>query len=787
MSMTATNDTRASAEGDKSLSAKFWHSELDAAAKRDEKWHKRATKVVERYRDERGSDDRTERRTNILWSNTEVLKSVLFQGIGNPDVRRRFPRKGKEERAARQASLVLEHGLSYCADSYDSSGAIECAVEDMLLPGLGQCWLVYDAEIEEEPASNDNEATEDAEMVATGITDQRVYFEHVYWQDYRTSAGRKEADIWWKARRHQYSRDELNTYFPKDGEKIPLEASIADRPTDKNEDDDTFKRANVWEIWDKTKRERVYVAEGYPTILRKDEDPYQLSKFFPCPEPLYSVKTTSSLIPIPEYTLYQDQADELDRITTRLSNLIEALKRRGVYDASMEGAENQLSGLADAGDNEFLPYKGFVNLAEKGGLKGVFATEDLKPIIDVVAGLYEQRAQLVQTIYEVTGISDVIRGSSNPNETATAQRIKGQFGSLRIQKRQSKVQTFIRDLFRLKAEILAEHFEREKLEDMTGVDMPLQSEIAQAEQQLAMIEQQQQMAQQAQQQPQPGVQAMGANGGPPMDGMPGQASGNGMAPMPPQPPPMPMPSPEQMAELEQTAKAVSWEEIASILKSDDRRGYKVDIETEATVNVDEQMEKQNRIEMLGTMQGFLEKMIPAVMQMPELANVAKEMCMFTLKSFKAGRTLEETFDDFFDKLSKRPPPQQQGDPVADAKAKEIETKTQIAVKTAEGNAKAKQVETQANLQMKAADLQGKQEERLFDRQIRQEELADKREDRQYDLIERAQEAAANHQERQQDAVMARADGVMSLQERRQKMAQDEALAKQRAQQKPQGN
>lgn len=779
MAQSAVNDTRASAEGDKPMSAKFWHSELEAAEKRDRKWHKRADKVVARYRDERESEDSTERRTNILWSNTEVLKSVLYQGIGNPDVRRRFPRKGKEEKAARQASIVLEHSLSYCADSYDSSGQIECAVEDMLLPGLGQCWVVYDAEVEEEPASDDSEAAD--ETVATGINDQSVRFEHVYWKDYRTSAGRKESDIWWKARRHQYSRDELKTYFPKDGDKIPLDAAIVDRPTDCAEEDDTFKRANVWEIWDKTKRQRVYVAEGYPTILRVDDDPYQLRNFFPCPEPLYSVKTTSSLIPVPEYTLYQDQAEELDRITTRLYKLIEALKRRGVYDASVDGADNQLSGLAGADDNEFLPYKGFAMLAEKGGLKGVFATEDLKPIIEVVKGLFEQRAALVQTIYEVTGISDVIRGASDPNETATAQRIKGQFGSLRIQKRQKKVQTFIRDLFRIKAEIIAEHFEREKLEEMSGVEMPLQAQVEQAQQTLAMLEQQKQMAQQ----PQPGVEAMGANGGPPLDGAPMPQ----MAGMAPQMPPMPQLSDEQLAELESTAKAVSWEDISSILRSDNRRGYKVDIETDATVNTDEQMEKQNRIEFLSTMQGFLERAVPAAMQMPEIAPLMKELGIFAVKSFKVGRQLEEAFDDFFDQVSKRPPPQPQSDPVAEAKAEQIKTQTGLAVEKAKGDAAVRKIDAQAKIATAQTDMAVAQfemdaarEERQFEREERIEERQAQREERQFDLIARAEDRQMDQAERAQQMRQQQVDGVMSLQERKQKMAQDAQAARLKAQQ-----
>src|SRR5262249_3116951 len=158
-----------------------------------------------------------------------------------------------------------------------------------------------------------------------------------------------------------------------------------------------FQRARVWEIWDKSKKQRIYVAEGYSAELAREEDPYELADFFPTVEPLYGVKTTSTLIPIPEYTLYQDQAQELDLITTRLSRLINNLKRRGVYDASSDGSDQQLAQLAFADDDQFLPYRGFAALMEKGGLKNVFQTEDLQPTIAVVAQLFQQRAQLVQT------------------------------------------------------------------------------------------------------------------------------------------------------------------------------------------------------------------------------------------------------------------------------------------------------------------------------------------------------------------------------------------------------
>lgn len=203
MSDIAVNDTREQAdpgkkEGQQFEPAQFWLAEIEAAGKREANWRKRASKVIKRYRDDRDLDQRSDRRTNILWSNVEILKSVLFQGIGNPDVRRRFPKRGKDEKTTRAASLVLERALTFSGDVFNEHSQIECAVEDYLLPGRGQCWVIYDAEVrEEEPGEADAETEtgeddEASEPAAVDIEEQSVRFEHVYWEDYRTSAGRKD-------------------------------------------------------------------------------------------------------------------------------------------------------------------------------------------------------------------------------------------------------------------------------------------------------------------------------------------------------------------------------------------------------------------------------------------------------------------------------------------------------------------------------------------------------------------------------------------------------------------
>src|SRR5262245_9220045 len=78
---------------------------------------------------------------------------------------------------------------------------------------------------------------------------------------------------------------------------------------------------------------------------------------------------------------------------------------------------------------------------------------------------------LVQGIYELTGIADIMRGATDPAGPFGAQRLKAQFGSTRIRRRQRAVQKWIRDLYKLKAEIIAEHFEPQTLQEITGIQV----------------------------------------------------------------------------------------------------------------------------------------------------------------------------------------------------------------------------------------------------------------------------------------------------------------------------
>ena len=449
--------------------ARYWQIELDSADEAEKDWRERGRNVVSRYRDERDTDSYGSglyKQFNILWSNTETMKGALFARMPKADVRRRY---NDNNPITRQVAIVLERALSYGNEVYSADKPIKAAIEDYLLPGRGVVWVVYEPIFVKEKVSVEGQdefgntimIDEEQERIA----DQRCYFEYVNWEDYRESPAKRPEDVYWKARRHLLTRDELIEKGFKNANNIPLNWSP--EPTEGYQEDysEVFSRAEVWEIWDKYTSKRFFISKGYNEVLAEDDDPYGLEKFFPCPDSLVAIRTNETSVPIPEFTLYQDQADELDRITTRISNLIEGLKRRGVYDASVP----ELSHLADAGDNDFVPSENFAQLASKGGLGAVFQQEDISPIAQVLAGLYQQRNQVLDTIYQITGISDLIRGSTKASETATAQQLKAQFGSMRMRKKQSEIAEYIRDLFRLKAEIIAEHYEPETLAAITAL------------------------------------------------------------------------------------------------------------------------------------------------------------------------------------------------------------------------------------------------------------------------------------------------------------------------------
>ena len=431
-----------------------WLLEIKLAEQTFKNWRKQGKEAVERYEsDEKGKRNRY----NILWANTETLMPALYDSTPKPDIRRRYR---DEDPIGKEVAEVLERAATFSIDAYDFDNVMDGTILDYLLAGRGLARVRYEPKFTKEQDAEGNSFD--------SLAFEEVTSEMVHWDKFIHGPGKKWEDITWIAFEHSLTRDDLVENFEGIGRTIELDQDLrADASeTPRNESDaNVFKRLKVWEIWDKDSKRIFFIAPSHKKApLKVDEDPLGLKGFFPIPRPLYSIKKAGSLVPTPEYHLYRKQADELDKVTGRIDKLIDGLKVRGIYD----GTISEFQRLVSAGDNDLVPGSNVTSLIERGGLDKAIWMMPIDVAANVLKELYLQREQIKQVIFEITGISDIIRGASDPRETATAQNLKGRFGALRLERRQRDVQRFARDLIRLKTEIMAERFQPETLSIMTN-------------------------------------------------------------------------------------------------------------------------------------------------------------------------------------------------------------------------------------------------------------------------------------------------------------------------------
>jgi len=425
------------------------------------KWMNRSDKILRRYRDERTVNS-LQTRYNMLWANVQTLKAATFSRMPKADVSRRFK---DNDPVGRVASLILERAMDFEIEHYtDFRNAMESAVYDRFLGGRGTAWVRYEPKIESMDYET-SEQDEESDLAAEYLDTEAAPVDYVHWKDFGHEVARTWDEVNKVWRKVYLTRKALVDRFGEElGNKVPLDSSPDDQ---KYKDSDGIgKKGLIIELWDRETKKVMWISKSLNQILDERDDPLELEEFFPCPKPLYSTITNETLVPIPDFTLYQDQANALDTLSARISGLIDALKVRGVYDAS----EPTLQRLFTEGENNTLiPVKNWQAFAEKQGLKGAIDVVDITPIAAALKYAYEAMSQLKAEIYDITGISDIIRGQSNILETATASNIKSQFASLRLKDYQDDVACFASDILKIKAQIICGQFQPETLVKIGGV------------------------------------------------------------------------------------------------------------------------------------------------------------------------------------------------------------------------------------------------------------------------------------------------------------------------------
>lgn len=478
-----------------------WCSKIKGYQKEYEKWTKRGEKIVDRYRNDQastGDEAQRLRRYALLWSNIQTLGPAVYCRAPKPEVTRRYYDK---DPTARLASAVLERALQYEMDVTGFHAEVMACRDDYLLTGRGTLWQRYEPVFEDvaedtdgEPdditragggEANSNGGTPQPGIEALGANGgpplhQRVIGEnaptdYVHWKDFLHGPAQTWKQVPWVGRKLLLDRASVDARWPAQPGQPKLSTLLSF--THKQEkDDDKNKGTNkiignlalIYEIWDKTTFKALWYSDDLKTsVIEEVDDPLQLDGFFPCPEPLYATRTTDTLEPVPDYIFYRDQASEIDILTQRITLLMKALAVRGVYDSSNQKLSDLLN---ERPENFMLPVDNWAAFAEKGGFQGTTSFVPIAQIAEVVQGLQAARTQFIQDVYQITGISDIIRGQGDPDETAAAQQLKGQFGNMRLNARRDAIAEFVRNALRIKAQVMSEHFDPNTLRQISGFD-----------------------------------------------------------------------------------------------------------------------------------------------------------------------------------------------------------------------------------------------------------------------------------------------------------------------------
>jgi hypothetical protein len=555
------------------------------------KWEKRVERILKRYRDEdRPSNKTSIARFNILWSNVQTLVPATFSKLPQPDVSRRFR---DQDPVGRVASLILERSLDFEIQHYeDYRATMRQSVYDRFLGGRGTAWVRYEPHFKQaqkkslpEDGAQVTEDTDDA-PVNEQLDYECAKTDYVHWRDFGHDVARTWEEVTTVWRCVYMSEEAVGERFGANvAKKIPYDATPEDLKRAgnyKSGEEGIKKQAKVIELWDKTRGKVCWFSKSMPEPLDERDDPLGLQEFFPCPRPLYATLTNESLVPVPDFSLYQDQAKELDVYADRIDGLTQMLQVKGVYDAS---ADSSLARLFTEGENgTLLPVKNWAQFAEKGGLTGQVDIVDLEPIAKALQIAIEGMKLVKEEVYEITGISDIIRGQTQASETATAQQIKGQYASLRLRNMQDEVSQFATDLLRLKAQIICSKFAPQTIAAISAVEQLSPEDQKMIPQAMALLVGQERMVNPEAESPNP------------------------------------------------------------------LRSFRIEVAADTLVQLDEQREKQDRMEFVAAVGQYLEKALPVVQASPGAGPLVLDLLKFGVRGFKVGKTIEGAFDAASEKL-----------------------------------------------------------------------------------------------------------------------------------------
>ena len=549
----------------------------------------------------------TDRRYDLFWSSIEVLKPAIYAKPPSVVVK---PRYSDANATDKMTAEMLERVINSEFERGHINEAMLMVRDDMALLNRGVLWATLE--------------DDDGNAICTEWLDR---------EDFAHEPARCWNDVGWVARRAWLTLEEMKERFKGVSGDLWQRVFFGEKRDnggyDWGDDSSIPEKAAVWEVWDRRDKRVRWVVEGLDQFL-DDADPHlNLRDFFPCPRPAYGTLIRRTLIPQPDYKRYAVHLDQINDLTRRIYDLLDRIRVMGFVAGGGDVGSAVQTALAEADSSAvIIPVPGAA-LTASGGAANMIAWLPLDIIATTITGMIEARAQLFADFDRLSGISDIMRGETEAQETLGAQRLKSQYGSVRVRDKKDELIRLSRDAARISGEIICDNFTQKELLEISQMDIPTRREVDKSIKDLEKAAREEM-----------------------------EALTEGMAETPPEDEEQVAQMQQQLQEaqqqiqakyapqFQQLQQAVVIEDVMKLVRDQRGRSLIIDIETDSTVMTDELAEKSARSEFLTAFSGAIGATQPLMAAGEKGAKLAGAMMKFALQPFNVSRDLDATIDEF---------------------------------------------------------------------------------------------------------------------------------------------
>ena len=547
---------------------------------------------------------------DLFWASYEILKPAVYARPPRPAVKPLF---SDAKPVKTLTAEILERATTSAFARTGIDDVMTEVRDDLIFTGRGVPWMRYE--------SDDG---------------QKVCVEHLDRTDFLHEPARKWAAVGWVAARFWLSRDEVKDRFTKLTEdqldSLPWKVR---RDRHDNDIEGSTAKVGVWEVWHRADNKVYWVTEGLDIQLDADAPHLKLSGFFPCPRPAYATLRRRSLVPVPDYERYASHFSKINTLTGRIYLLLDQVKMKGLIAAGGDVGEAVEQLIAADDDTILIPVPGAAMMAT-GGAANIVAWLPLTDVATAIQGLIAARGQLIEDFYQLSGISDIMRGATEAEETLGAQQLKSQYGSVRVRGKIDELQRVAADMVKIAAEIIADKFTQQTILDMAQMDVPTKTELEKRVKEIeeAAEEELKGLSTRAEE-----AAAQAMQGGEQVDPeqakqMLQQAQQEVLAKYAPM--------------LEEVQNKVPIDDVIDLLRDDKARSFAFEVESDSTILTDEAAEKTSRNEFMGAFTQATQSLMQIAAMGEAGGKLAGELMKFTLAPYRVGRQLDSAIDAFID-------------------------------------------------------------------------------------------------------------------------------------------